>query len=145
MFPDHGMGPAGGSRHPWGVPDGSHVVIYGLFFDVATDLYVKMAQNDPKWPKIGRNRQQKTPILRSALVLKFAPLKVVWGLFDTEKKLYMCPFGPEPIAGTKMQEHFPGLLLLRCAERFFLLHRAVKMFSTTTQRCETVDIKFNET
>ena len=109
MFPDHGMGPAGGSRHPWGVPDGSHAVIYGLFFDVATDLYVKMAQNDPKWPKIGRNRQQKTPILRSALVLKFAPLKVVWGLFDTEKKLYKCPFGPEPIAGAKIPEHSPGL------------------------------------
>ena len=42
-------------------------------------------------------------------ILKFAPSKVVWGLFDTEKKLYMCPFGQEPIAGTKMQELFPGL------------------------------------
>ena len=110
MFPDHYMGPAGGSGHPWGLPYRSHVVIYGLLFDVATDLYVKMAQNDPKWPKIGRNRQQKTPILRSALVLKFAPFKVVWGLFDTEKKLYMCPFGPEPIAETKIQELFPCLL-----------------------------------
>ena len=59
MFSDHYMGPAGGSGHPWGVPYGSHAVIYGLLFDVATDLYVKMAQNDPKWPKIGRNRQQK--------------------------------------------------------------------------------------
>ncbi len=46
-----------------------------------------------------------------SLILKFAPSKVVWGLFDTEKKLYMCPFGPEPIAGTKMQELFPGLIL----------------------------------
>ena len=112
MFSDHYMGPAGGSGHPWGVPDGSHVVIYGLLFDVATDLYVKMAQNDPKWPKMAQNRPQQTAILRSASVLKFAPLKVVWGLFDTEKKLYKCPFGPEPIAGTKMQEHFPGLLVL---------------------------------
>ena len=109
MFSDHGMGPAGGSGHPWGVPDGSHTVIYGLLFDVATDLYVKMAQNDPKWPKIGRNRQQKTPILRSALVLKFAPLKVVWGFLDTEKKLYKRPFGPEPIAGAKIPERFSGL------------------------------------
>ena len=99
------MGPAGGSGHPWGVPDGSHTVIYGLLFDVATDLYVKMAQNDPKWPKMAQNRPQQTAILRSASVLKFAPLKVVWGLFDTEKKLYKCPFGPEPIAGAKI----PGL------------------------------------
>ena len=33
MFSDHGMGPAGGSGHPWGVPDGSHTVIYGLLFN----------------------------------------------------------------------------------------------------------------
>ena len=50
MFPDHGMGPAGGSGHPLGLPYRSHAVIYGLLFDVATDLYVKMAQNDPNWP-----------------------------------------------------------------------------------------------
>ena len=80
MLSDHCMGPAGGSGHPWGVPDGSHTVIYGLLFDVATDLYVKMAQNDPKWPKMAQNRPQQTAILRSASVLKFAPLKVVWGL-----------------------------------------------------------------
>ena len=58
------------------------------------------------------NRQPKTPILRSALVLKFAPLKVVWGFLDTEKKLYKRPFGPEPIAGAKIPERFSGLLLL---------------------------------
>ena len=103
MFSDHGMGPAGGSGHPWGLPGCSHAVIYGLLFDVATDLYVKMAQNGPKRPKRTQNRSPKAAKFQTALILKFAPLKVVWGLFDTEKKLYKCPFGPEPIAGTKIQ------------------------------------------
>ena len=41
----------------------------------------------------------KTSLFQNASILKFAPLKVVWGLFDKkEKKLYMCTFGPEPIA-----------------------------------------------
>ena len=111
MLSDHCMGPAGGSGHPWGVPDGSHTVIYGLLFDVATDLYVKMAQNDPKWPKMAQNRPQQTAILRSASVLKFAPLKVVWGFADTEKTLFKRPFGPEPIAGAKIPERFSCLLL----------------------------------
>ena len=63
-----------------------------------------MAQNRPQ-------QTAKKPILRSALVLKFAPLKVVWGFLDTEKKLYKRPFGPEPIAGAKIPERFPCLVL----------------------------------
>ena len=49
----------------------------------------------------------KTSQLQNASLLKFAPLKVVLGLFDMKKKLYKCPFGPEPIAGAKIPERFP--------------------------------------
>ena len=42
--------PGGVSRHLGRQLGRLHAVIYGLLFDVATDLYVKMAQNDPNWP-----------------------------------------------------------------------------------------------
>ena len=53
----------------------------------------------------------KTSQFQNASILKFAPLKVVWGLFDTEKKLYKCPLGPEPIAGARLGGLSPCLLV----------------------------------
>ena len=65
----------------------------------------------------------KTSQFQNASILKFAPLKVVWGLFDTEKKLYKCPFGPEPIAGAKIPERY-GCLLPRSAATILHLQLA---------------------
>ena len=116
MFSDHGMGPAGGSGHPWGLPGCSHAVIYGLLNVLLTvtfsvgGLGTFRGQETLLFPTslIGK---PKTSLFQNASILKFAPLKVVWGLCDTEKKLYMCPFGPEPISGTKIPERFLCLSL----------------------------------
>ena len=117
MFSDHCMGPAGGSGHPWGLPDGSHTVIYGLlnFFSILTvtssvgGLGTFWGPETLLFP-ISLIGKPKTSQFQNGSILKFAPSKVVWGLFDKEKKLYKCPFGQEPTAGAKIRGLLPPLM-----------------------------------